>query len=185
MKNLLKAPVLWYKSGSPWIWLNGGAVTICMLMVIGLLGLIAVRGFGHFWPSEIIQTSVTDNTGHKQLIMGEVVRDEVISAAVARDNGFTVPEGRELIKRYLMKLGNRDITSRDFTWVLEMGMDEWKYPKDAVAIERREWGNFYGFLVGITENGKSVLAVDAPNFWDEVDARTKRSLKLHDQIAHI
>jgi len=185
MKNLLKAPVLWYKSGSPWIWLNGGAVTLCMLMVVGLLGLIAVRGFGHFWPAEIVQTSVTDNAGTKQLIMGEVVRDEIISSVIARDNGFTIPADRELITRYLMKLGNRDITSRDFMWVLELGMDKWTYPKDAVAIERREWGNFYGYLVGINENGKSVLTQDAANFWQEVDARTKRSLKLHDQIAHI
>ncbi|RZA01383.1 MAG: hypothetical protein EOO68_10450 [Moraxellaceae bacterium] len=107
MKNLLKvpllkAPVLWYKSGSPWIWLNGGAVTLCMLMVIGLLGLIAARGFGHFWPSNIVLTSVTDNAGHKQIILGEVVRNEVISAAVARDNGFTIPAEQELLNRYLI-----------------------------------------------------------------------------------
>lgn len=185
MKNLLKAPVLWYKSGSPWIWLNGGAVTLCMLMVIGLLGLIAVRGFGHFWPANIVLTSVTDNSGHKQIIMGEVVRTEVIAAAVARDNGFNIPAEQELLNRYLIKLGNKDITSRDFMWVLENGMDEWKYPKDAIAIERREWGNFYGYLVSINENGKPLLQQDAANFWTEVDARLKRSLKLHDEIAHI
>jgi phosphate transport system permease protein len=185
MKNILKAPALWYKSGSPWIWLNGGAVTLCMLMVIGLLGLIAVRGFGHFWPANIVQTSVTDNSGHKQLIMGEVVRSEVISAAVARDNGFNIPAEQQLLSRYLFKLGNKDITSRDFMWVLENGMDKWKYPRDAVTVERREWGNFYGFLVAINENGKTVLAQDAANFWPEVDARMKRVLKLHDDIAHI
>lgn len=185
MKNLLKAPVLWYKSGSPWIWLNGGAVTLCMLMVIGLLGLIAVRGFGHFWPANVVLTSATDNAGSKQIIMGEVVRSEVISAAVARDNGFTIAPERELITRYLMKLGNKDITSRDFMWLLEIGMDEWQYPLDAVTVERREWGNFYGYLESITENGKPVLAKDAANFWQEVDARMQRSLELHDKIAHI
>jgi phosphate transport system permease protein len=185
MKNLLKAPVLWYKSGSPWIWLNGGAVTLCMLMVVGLLSLIAIRGFGHFWPANIVLTSVTSTTGEKQIIMGEVVRSEVISAAVARDNGFTIAPDRELLNRYLMKLGNKDITSRDFIWLLEIGMDEWQYPKDAVAIERREWGNFYGYLVSVNENGKPVLTQDAPNFWPEVATRMQRSLKLHDQIAHI
>jgi phosphate transport system permease protein len=185
MKNLLKAPVLWYKSGSPWIWLNGGAVTLCMLMVVGLLGLIAIRGFGHFWPGNIVLTSVTDNSGHKQIIMGEVVRTEVIAAAVARDNGFNIPAEQALLNRYLIKLGNKDITSRDFMWVLENGMDAWQYPHDAVAVERREWGNFYGFLVSINENGKPLLLQDATNFWPEVDLRLKRSLKLRDQIAHI
>src|SRR6187402_1291706 len=185
MKNLLKAPALWYKSGSPWIWLNGGAVTLCMIMVIGLLGLIAVRGFGHFWPADVALTSSTDNTGHKQIILGELVRSEVIPAAVARDNGFTVQTDRELITRYLMKLGNRDITSRDFIWVLELGMDEWQYPRDVVTIERREWGNFYGYIESLNENGKLVTNKDAADFWQQVDERLKRSLELHDKIAHI
>lgn len=185
MKNLLKAPVLWYKSGSPWIWLNGGAVTLCMLMVVGLLGLIAVRGFGHFWPANIVLTSATDTSGNKHVIMGEVVRSEIIAAATARDNGYKIPAEQELLTRYLIKLGNKDITSRDFMWVLENGMDAWQYPKDAVTVERREWGNFYGYLISINENGKPVLTKDAPNFWSEVDARMKRALKLHDEIAHI
>ncbi len=184
MKKLFKEPLLWFKSGSPWIWLNGGAVSICMIMVIGLLGLIAVRGLSHFWPAGIIQTSVTDKSGGEQTILGEVVRSEVITAAVARDNGFTIEPDRKLITRYLMKLGNRDVTSRDFMWFLEIGMAEWKYPKNAVAIERREWGNFYGYIVAISENGK-MIAQDSPDFWVEVNARLKRSLKLHHQISNI
>jgi phosphate transport system permease protein len=111
MKNLLKAPIDWYKSGSPWIWLNGGAVTLCMLMVVGLLTLIAVRGFGHFWPADILQTTVTDNTGKVQTILAEEVRSEIIPAVIARDNGYTVPDNQELLTRHLMKLGNRDVTS--------------------------------------------------------------------------
>ncbi len=185
MKKLFKEPLLWFKSGSPWIWLNGGAVAICMIMVVGLLGLIAVRGLSHFWPANIIQTSVTDKAGVKQIILSEVVRSEVIPAAVARDNGFTIEPERKLITRYLMKLGNRDITSRDFMWVLELGMSEWEYPKNAVAVERREWGNFYGYITAINENGKTIITQDAPQFWPEVNARLERSLALHDQISHI
>ncbi|MES2676318.1 MAG: phosphate ABC transporter permease PstA [Pseudomonadota bacterium] len=185
MKKLFNEPLLWFKSGSPWIWLNGGAVAICMIMVVGLLGLIAVRGLSHFWPANIIQTSVTDKAGVKQIILSEVVRSEVIPAAVARDNGFTIEPERKLITRYLMKLGNRDITSRDFMWVLELGMSEWEYPKNAVAVERREWGNFYGYITAINENGKTIITQDAPQFWPEVNARLERSLALHDQISHI
>jgi phosphate transport system permease protein len=156
-----------------------------MLMVIGLLGLIAVRGLSHFWPADIIETTVTDKDGVKQTILSEVVRSEVISAAIARDNGYTIEPERKLITRYLMKLGNRDITTRDFMWFLKIGMSEWKHPKDAVVVERREWGNFYGYLTAIQENGKPVLTQDSPAFWGEVDARLKRSLSLHDAIAQI
>lgn len=175
----------WYKSGSPWIWLNGGAVTLCMLMVVGLIGLIAVRGFGHFWPAAVIETTVTDKDGNVQTILGEDVRTEIFPATVARDNGFKVPEGQELLKRHLIKLGNRDVTSRDFQWFLEMGMGKWNYPKDAVVIERREWGNFYGYLTDLQENGKTVLPATDANFWKELSARIERSDKLIAEIKEI
>lgn len=142
MKNLVKRKTSWFSSGSPWIWLNGGAVAICMLMVLGLLGLIAVRGFGHFWPADILQTTIVDRDGERQVVMGEAVRDEVISSSVARDGGYTVAADVELITRHLFKMGNRDVNGRDFAWFLETGMDKWEYPEDAISIERREWGNF-------------------------------------------
>jgi phosphate transport system permease protein len=185
MKNIFKAPLLWYKSGSPWIWLNGGAVTLCMLMVVGLLGLIAVRGFSHFWPAHVVKVSVVDSSGHTKVVLAEVMRDEVIPAVIARDNGYKVPENVELIKRYLFKLGNRDITSRDFMWFLELGMGEWEYPKDAVVVERREWGNFYGFLEAIYEKDKLVSSKDSPDFQNELTARMNRALNLHKQIAQV
>lgn len=185
MKKLSSKQTSWFQSGSPWVWLNGGAVALCMIMVVGLLGLIAVRGFGHFWPADILQTSITDRAGNKHIVMGEFVRDEIIPAAVARDGGYEVAEDVELITRHLFKLGNRDINGRDFVWFLDMGMDEWQYPADAVAIERREWGNFYGFPVAIQENGAVVTKLTDTGFWQELDSRLSRALDLHEQVSRI
>ncbi|WP_439332520.1 hypothetical protein, partial [Pseudomonas viridiflava] len=42
-KNSLNA---WFKSGSPGIWMSGGAVSIAVIMTIGLLLVIAFRGLG-------------------------------------------------------------------------------------------------------------------------------------------
>lgn len=185
MKNLSKRNTGWFESGSPWIWLNAGAVTICMVMVLGLLGLIAVRGFGHFWPAGILETSVVHRDGQRQLIMGEFVRNEIIPASVARDGGYDVEEGTELLTRYLIKLGNRDVSGRDFVWFLETGMDEWKYPESALVIERREWGNFYGYPVSIQEGEKIIIEANDPAFWDELNRRVTRALELHEQIHRI
>ena len=45
----------WFASGTPWIWLNAGALTISMVMVVGLLALITVRGLAHFWPDPVVE----------------------------------------------------------------------------------------------------------------------------------
>ena len=45
----------WSRTGTPWIWLNAGAVAISIIMVLGLLGVLAVNGLRHFWPNEGIQ----------------------------------------------------------------------------------------------------------------------------------
>lgn len=47
--------VEWCKRGEPMIWMNAAAVTVSTLAVIGLLLLLAVRGFGHFWPASVVQ----------------------------------------------------------------------------------------------------------------------------------
>ncbi len=173
----------WFKSGAPWVWLNGGAVALCMIMVVGLLGLIAVRGFSHFWPSDILQTTAVDRTGETQQVLGELMRKEVIPSRVARTNGYVVGEDVPLVTRYLIKEGNRDLGS-DFNWYLDVGMGEWTYPDDAVQVERREWGNFYGFPVALRENGEVISELGDEDFWSELQQRVDRSVELHHEIQH-
>ncbi|WP_409524277.1 phosphate ABC transporter permease PstA [Nitrincola sp. MINF-07-Sa-05] len=172
----------WFKSGAPWIWLNGGAVAFCMIMVVGLIGLIAVRGFGHFWPADIAQVEIIDQGGNRQVVMGEIVRPQTITAAVARDGGHRVPEGAELITRYLFKQGNRDQTGNDFAWHFETGMGEFQYPADAYQIERREWGNFYGQPVSLSRNGEVIAMASEANFWALTQESIQRSLQIHRDI---
>src|SRR5690606_6433150 len=133
----------WFKSGVPWIWLNGAALAFCMSMVVGLTALIAVRGFAHFWPADVAEIPMVNAEGERHTIIGELVRSQTVPAAVARDSGEVIPDDVELVTRHLVKLGNRDQTGRDFAWYLQLGMEEWRYPEDIMVIERREWGNFY------------------------------------------
>ncbi|WP_347332815.1 phosphate ABC transporter permease PstA [Marinimicrobium locisalis] len=174
----------WFKSGAPWVWLNGGAVALCMIMVVGLLGLIAVRGFGHFWPADILKTTSVNESGETEAVLGEMVRKEVISAEVARTNGYAVDEDVLLVTRYLIKEGNRDLGA-DFSWYLDVGMGPWSYPDNAMMIERREWGNFYGFPVALNEQGEQVARVGDDRFWEELHQRVDRSVELHAKINHM
>jgi phosphate transport system permease protein len=184
MKTKSDSILAWYKSGSPWIWLHGGAVSLCLIMVIGLLGLIAVRGLGHFWPADIVQVTVVDREGQTQTIMGERIRDELIPATIARDNGYQLDDSVTFVSRFLIKQGNRDINSRDFMWYLESGEEDWQRPRDAVVIERREWGNFYGFPVMIKEAGQPLMSVSDPDFWRQLELRIDRALTLYEEQRH-
>ncbi len=68
----------WFASGRPYIWLNAGAVTVSVTMVIGLILLIAVRGLGHFWPVHAM-FDVAEQGDEPISIMGEFVDDETVS----------------------------------------------------------------------------------------------------------
>ncbi len=145
----------WFKSGDPWIWMIGGAVSISIIMVVGLLLLIAVRGLGHFWQPPIIETTFHDD-GQEVVVLGTIRNAETVTAQAVRDAGFEVPEEQEIVQRYLFHLGNRDLTGRDFQWFIGDFLEEFRYPEDAIMLERREWGNFFGYLVALKRDGEVI-----------------------------
>jgi phosphate transport system permease protein len=173
----------YFKSGDAWVWLNAGTVTISLIMVIGVLGLIAVRGLGHFWPADVMQADYTDYAGNQSIIVGEKIDERVDTAKRMREAGVDVPAGRETVTRHLYKMGNRDITGADFRWVFADGLKNIKYPEDIVVLERYEWGNFYSRLVSVKENGNVIASGEKA--WAELKARIDRSNDIHDQIARI
>ena len=132
----------WMKSGSPFIWLNAGAVAISIIMVIGLIGFIAAKGLVHFWPGAIVQAEYTVPGNSSNQIMGQISDEEMVSNVQLQAIGLSAPEGEDEAKRLLLKVGNRDVYGGDFRWVLEHHLTGQNYPEKAMAIERRKWGNF-------------------------------------------
>lgn len=174
----------WFRGGTPWIWLNAGVVALSVVMVVGLLGLIAVRGLSHFWPADLYQITVTDpQTAEKRVVMGELVRTETLSSVVITDSGIKLASDDALISRHLVKQGNRDVYGRDFMWFLDPYVESWSNPTDAIAIERREWGNFYGFPVRLLENGDEVAS--GAEVFVALKARLKRSNDIFAEIRKI
>lgn len=177
----------WFASGSPWIWLNGAAVAISVIMVVGLLALIAVRGLGHFWPAAVLQAEVSVS-GQPTALIGSVADEEVVSADQLRDSGVILAAGQDSAKRLLIKAGNRDVTGADFVWVLEQDLRDITYPEDIITLERREWGNFYGRVVAVKEAGSVIAQRDSQTdaaIWRMLLQRVERSLAIYDDIYEI
>lgn len=171
------------RTGSPWVWLSAGMVSLNLVMVFGLLLLIAVRGLGHFWPAAVQSIELSDRDASVSTLLGNIVDEEKVSAARVRDRGGYVPDGVEIISRYLIKSGNRDIFGADFVWVNETDVRSRSTPRDAVVLERNEWGNFYGFLINVKQNGKVVANGDRA--WNVLQKRIARKTELEAQIHRI
>jgi phosphate transport system permease protein len=169
----------WFKTGSPWIWLTASAVSVNMILVFGLLLLIAWRGLGHFWPSETVALEYADQGGEKIRLIGEIHDQEKVTVARLRDAGIEV-EGTGLVTRYLLKTGNRDVSGTDFRWVVEPLIQTRRTLKPLVTLERREWGNFYGELIAVKQNGETVAEGEAA--WAILGERIRRANDIFDDI---
>jgi phosphate transport system permease protein len=151
-------------------------------MTVGLLLVIAVRGLGHFWPADLIQAQYDVPNQEKHVLVGELVQSELVPRARLKGAGLPVPDqGPEFMTRDLFKVGNRDIGPSDFTWVVGEWLTEQSRPAELMTLERREWGNFYGYLVNVKESDKVVAEGEAA--WPTLQERIQRVEKIADELA--
>jgi len=147
----------WLRGGDPGIWLSGGAVAIAVLMTLGLIGIIAVRGLAHFWPAEVVEARYAPPGIASRLVLGEVVQRETVPVERLRSAGLPISaDSGETFTRELFKLGNRDLQGSDFVWLIGDWLQDRRTPADVLVLERRGWGNFYGFVVEVREQGRQV-----------------------------
>ena len=173
----------WVKGGSPWVWLSAAAVSVSLIMVFGLLLLIAMRGLGFFWPADVLEVKYQQSATEVVTLVGEVQSTETVNAARVRDAGGVVPEGADAVTRLLLKIGNRDITGLDFRWINRHDIIEESLPEDMIVLERREWGNFYGYLESVKVDGKVVAS--GADAWTMFLERLEKTGDLFDQIRDV
>ena len=136
-------------------------------MITGLVALVMYNGTGFFWPSDIEAVALKD--GRKA--MGQRWDKQEIPVSHRTGSGQF---------RIQLKVGNRDVYGSDFQWIDESDIQSADYPVDAVVFERREWGNFYGFIEALYE-GETQVA----NTWDVLQAQLDNTRERHEQIRQI
>ncbi len=156
--------------GEPMLWLCGGALAVCLLMVLGLLGFVAVRGLATFWPGAIVQLQLADGT----VRLGEVTRESwftpspeqlaELSVAERQHSLRRLPAPGEESRRRLLRTGN---TGADFHWVPDYLVVAETHPEWATvvereaAIDREAWGRFYGVPTALLIDGQPVTDTPA------------------------
>jgi len=162
-----------WKGGEPFIWLTGGALAFALIMVAGLLTLIVWSGLGFFWPTDVKRFSLADGSA----VLGQVMEREVIPQPGA-------PVGTTAKYRLKVRQGNRDLYGADFIWIDESQIIGREEPPQAVVIERREWGNLYGFITEVRDHGR-VVAEGAEQGVEALRARLPEVSRVYDEIKRI
>jgi phosphate transport system permease protein len=131
---------LFWKTGEPYVLATGAALAIVLVMSLALVGVVMSNGLGYFWPRALVKFELKDGT----FALGQITQKEknpIIG-----------------IRRLQMKIANRDVFGQDFRWVDEKEIVSRSLPADAVLLERREHGNYFGFLQGVTAEGFTLTA---------------------------
>lgn len=124
------------------MWLSASTLTLSLLMVVGLVLFLAIKGLGFFWPSDIYRLQLADGA-----LLGQVTANESETASHPR--------------RIQIKTANRDIYGLDYRWVDADDIESMETPKDALLVERLEGGPFIGRLVQVEEFGQIIASGDA------------------------
>ncbi|KTS77618.1 phosphate ABC transporter permease [Pseudomonas oryzihabitans] len=174
----------WLQGGAPGIWLSAGAVTLAVLMTLGLIGIIAVRGLAHFWPAEVVQARYAPPGLPARLVLGEVVQTETVPVERLRSAGLPLPTNAgETLTRELFKVGNRDLYGSDFVWLIGNWLQDRRTPAEVLVLERRGWGNFYGYVVELREDGRQIAKGAAA--LPELQRRLQRTQVLSERLERL
>ena len=169
----------WWRSGDPWIWLTSAAVAASVAAVLGLIGLLAVNGLAHFWPSQVMAIEY-ERFGTKTRIFGELSERESIGRRqfMEANPSYDKPVPAT-VERWLIKTGNRQANPPDFRWLFAHDVIASSIPQDVIVIERTEWGDAFGLLVDIKQDGESI---ESAALWEEFQTRIDRTASIRDDI---
>lgn len=142
-----------FKDGSFFIWFTGLGLGISLIMITGIILLIFINGSSFFWVSDIVQLK-TD--------AGESYLAQVLTVEDIPKNNLPEELREKKLKRWQLKIGNRDVYGSDFMWIDESSVTQLNYPENAVMLERTEFGNFFGFIKDIRSGNKSLLNQNKP-----------------------
>ena len=171
----------WFKSGTPWIWMTGGAVSLSLIMVIGLFVLIGWRGLSFFWPATVYEFDMLDKQGNHMNVIGEIYDNETVLKQQLVEAGVTGLEGKgDTLERYLIKVGNREYVDLDFQWILETVIVDKHVPDNIIVLERSKNGNFYGYIKAIQESGQD-LTLTGAELESELASRLEMTKVLKDK----
>jgi len=149
-------------SGESLIWLTGGALAVCLLMIVTLLVVVVFHAVEAFWPAPLMQIKTLQG----RVLLGEPTRSETylpepslmaaLPQAVATEAKKRLAATAGKSRRTLLRTGNFELTNEHFNWVSDFEVAETSEPTWGLLLERLEWGRFYGTPSRLLVHGQEV-----------------------------
>jgi phosphate transport system permease protein len=176
--DINRTPSLWeqFKRGDHLVWMTGGMLGLALIMISGLLYVVLANGLGYFWPSRLTQV-VSSESG--KILGTEMQRETFRRAEKQPDGSLKMVEGQ----RSQFKIGNRDLFGIDFVWSDHSVLSGWTQPREAVALERWEYGDFYGYLKEVRDGDRTVASGAAA--WDVLRKELGPIVAVHKKMRDI
>lgn len=145
--------------GEPLVWLTGGALVLCLAMIVGLLGLVVHQGLGSFRVLPVEALATVDGAR----LLGEITRREHYTpepdgAGGASSAAADAANARGRLARGLVRIGNFELTGEHYRWVDEHEIAARELPPWALVVERTAWGRFYGLLDAFVVDGQDAAS---------------------------
>jgi phosphate transport system permease protein len=153
-----------WKSGDPFVWLTGGALAFCLIMILALIVIVAVNALGFFWPGQLALIKLQNGEN----LLGQIVAREEIPGSRQRNGQSHF--------RTEIQVANRDLYGADFRWIEDAQIASQTIPDHAVYFERWEWGPLLGYLHSVRQDGQ-VIAEGHEACWQKF-----QELHPHTQI---
>lgn len=154
----------WWRRGSGLVWFSGATLALSLLMIGGLVGYIAVKGLGFFWPAALVQVTTPEGP-----VLGEI-------------SGHEKAQGED-VEKIQFHVGNRDVFGQDFRWLPATALHDFTTPSDVVLVERLEYGPFIGRIKSLDQGGQALAQGEAARA--AIDARLAGAISLSRSIRRI
>lgn len=151
----------WLRRGNAFVWGSGALLALSLAMITGLVGFIAARGLGVFWPRPLVQVQTPEGP-----LLGEIT-------------GFE-PGANGEPDKVQFRVGNRDVYGQDFRWVNAKDLQGATRPGEALVVERLEYGQFLGRVAALSTGGVPVAT--GPTALSEIRRRLPEAKALQGKI---
>jgi len=161
------------RTGEPFVWLTAAGLTVGVILTLGLLALVMVKGLESFWPARLLVLEV-ERDGQASRIAGYEVQERT-----RRDLDGVSHEEVQVFR------GNRELYGEKFVFLDRADIRGTSRPGDLLLVERLEGGNVIGRAVALEFGDGGRVGADAPEFRERLEALIDENQDRRDELEDI